>query len=103
MASTRQRGRDLELKVKAYYEALGYRCQLAPLPTRWSLSNDFFHLWDLVGVNDLETIWVQIKLNKGDSYGKKLDAHRAWPVPPNTRKLCVVWPPYTREPEISVL
>lgn len=103
MASTRARGRDTELKAKRYFEALGYRVQLAPMPTRWSLQNDLFGLWDLVAVNESETIWAQVKMNRGSTYGKQLDAHRAWVVPPNTRKLLILWEPRKREPEITEL
>lgn len=92
-----------ELKTRDYFEALGYRCQLAPNPSKWAVSNDFYHLWDMVAVNEVETIWCQIKLSKANTYGKALDAHRAWVVPPSTRKLLVTWIKGAREPEITEL
>lgn len=103
MASTRQRGRNTELKAKRYFEALGYAVQLAPMPMRWSTQNDFFGLWDLIAVSASEILFVQVKTNRNHTYGKALDAHRMWICPKNCRKLLVLWEVRKREPEITEL
>lgn len=103
MSSNRARGRALELKVKRYYEALGYNCQLAPMPTRWSLQNDLWGLWDVCAVRSDEILFLQVKMNRSSTYGKKLDEHRMFVCPPNCRKILVLWEPNKREPEITEL
>lgn len=103
MASSRARGRATELKARDWYEAQGYAVQVAPMPTRWSRQNDMFGLWDLICVRADEILFVQVKMNKGDTYGKALDTHRGFAVPPNARKLCVLWEPRKRTPEITEL
>ena len=103
MASTRARGRNLELKCKRLYESKGYQVQIAPMPSRWSFQNDLFGLWDLIAVNKDEIICIQCKMNRNDIYGKQLDAHRAWVCPAYVKKLAILWEPRKHEPEIIVL
>ncbi len=91
------------MKAKRYFEALGYQVQLAPMPTRWSLQNDLFGLWDLIAVNENEIVFAQVKMNRNSTYGKALDGHRLWICPKNCRKLLVLWEPRARQPEITEL
>jgi len=103
MASTRQRGRNTELKIKRRFESQGYQVQLAPMPTRWSTQNDLFGLWDGISTNGTEIIFWQSKMNRSDTYGKALALHRAWVVPLGCRKLLFLWEPRKKEPEITEL
>jgi Holliday junction resolvase-like predicted endonuclease len=103
MASTRQRGRNTELKVKKWLEDKGYQVQLAPMPTRYSRQNDLFGLWDALAVNGEEMLAVQVKMNRNDTYGKCLAKHRAWVCPPSIKKLCILWEANKRLPEIILL
>ena len=103
MASTRQRGRATELKAKRWYEAQGFQVQVAPMPTRWSRQNDLWGLFDLCCVRADTIVFSQVKMAKGSTYGKALDAHRAFVVPGNCRKECLLWEARKREPVVIPL
>lgn len=103
MPSTRQKGRDAELRAKKWLEEKGYECQLAPMPTRYSHQNDLFGLWDVLAVNAEEMLAVQVKSLKVHTYGKQLDKHRAWVCPPSIKKMVMIWPAKQKLPEIILL
>ena len=103
MSSTRARGRATERKVKRWLEAQGYDVQLAPMPSRWARQTDMWGLWDAVAVREDKILYIQVKMNRSHTYGKALDAHRAWKCPPCAEKLLILWEPRKRLPEIIIL
>lgn len=96
--NTRQKGRKNELKAKAILEAEGWDVQLAPNPSKWSLQNDLFGLWDLIAVNSTRILCVQVKTNQ-PMYGKQLDRYQAWQCPPNVTKQMWVFHDRQKDPE----
>ena len=62
--NTRSKGRRMELRCAKMLEDVGYAVQLAPNPSKWSLQNDLFGLWDMEALRGDEVLWVQIKTNR---------------------------------------
>lgn len=100
--NTRRKGRRKELKVRDLLIAQGYSVQLAPTPTKWSLQNDLFGLWDILACNTDGMRAIQVKTRLGDVKKEWREKVKAWQCPPNcTREIWVLAD--RKEPRIIVL
>src|SRR3990167_1649605 len=94
VVNTRRKGRRNELKAKAILEAAGYDVQLAPNPSKWSLQNDLWGLWDLCAVDAESIRFVQIKTNARETLIDR-EKMSLWPCPSWCRK--EVWVFYDKK------
>ena len=64
MVSSRQRGRQTELRGKKQLESEGWNVCLTDMPTKFKKSQDFFGCWDAICVKKGKFKLVQFKTNK---------------------------------------
>jgi hypothetical protein len=100
--NTRAKGRRSEYKAKKILEDVGYSVTLTQSPSKWSLEQDMFGLWDLIAVNAVSVRFVQIKTN---GYASKEWKEQAglWQCPPNCTKEVWRFLDRVKEPIITIL
>ena len=101
MASSRQKGRNQEIKARDILLLAGYDVQLAPMPTKYSKQNDLWGLWDLAAVKHNEIRFIQVKSQM--IYGIQLEPYKEWVCPDNCTKELWVFKKHAREPIIKIL
>jgi Holliday junction resolvase len=89
--NTRAKGLYAERKAASMLREQGYEV-IRPTFSRFG-DKDFFNLWDIIAVKKDDALFVQVKSNKSNTYGKALDEHRAFECPPCIRKQCWVLVP----------
>lgn len=99
--NSRAKGRRNELRTKEVLISLGYSVCLAPNPSKFSLENDQFGLWDMIAVNSTTIRWVQTKSNQGASPAKR-KLMEDWACPDGTTKEIWIWHDRVPIPEIRI-
>lgn len=100
--NTREKGRRNEIRTRNVLEAAGYDVCMAPNPSKWSLENDLFGLWDLMAVSRTEIRFIQVKSNK-TAGPEDREAMKLWPCPANCSKEIWVWVDRVAKPDIRIL
>lgn len=107
--NTRAKGRRKENQACTILESMGYVVNMPnPKPKYMEYNGrtgytDFFSLWDIIAIGKTDIRLIQVKTNKGQTYGKKLAPHRAFVVPSGVKKECWVMRDRTKEPLIIPL
>ena len=102
--STRSKGRANELRCKHSLEALGLDVQITPNPSRWSLQNDLFGLFDIISHDPLTGYmrFIQVKTGR-PVYGADLNEYLLWRVPGGCTKEVWIYYDRVKEPEIRII
>lgn len=62
--SNRSKGRRTELELAQLFEQAGWHTYLVPPPKKYNLTNDIFHLFDMIAIKGKRKKWIQIKTNR---------------------------------------
>jgi len=100
--NTRVKGRRNETRARDILLAAGYEVQMAPMPSKWSLQNDLFGMWDLMAVNGVAIRFIQVKTNQTAPPEWREQAG-LWVCPPNCTKELWIFKDRVKEPIIKMM
>lgn len=100
--NTRAKGRRNEFRCRDALVALGYVVELSRPASRFSVQNDLWGLWDVVGVRHDGIRFIQVKTNHTATKDWRRRAIE-WHVPNNATKELWIYYDRVKEPKIVVL
>ena len=100
--NNRAKGRRNETKARDLLVLEGFSVQLTPMPSKFSLQNDLFGLWDLMAVSSEKIRFIQVKSNKTAPKAWREEAI-AWQCPSNCTKELWIFFDRVKMPKIIVL